>query len=277
MFPSRMNICNVRKLLYFILILASLNISTADIDINRIKSKLVKIFNGNIPRAVVDWMTILDDSVGLLSCLPTIKEGRCYKSKKCQLPKLKFGGRMLSFVLSICKNPWQIIINFFPFRLPWYAKLNMQPFIINIDSNEKNGIFTVKSNTQMKAKIRYVNFGVAKASLGIDGLIRYDCTKPHGKRNWMQRVQYNLKAPNAQYTKMFYKLKIRMEIKKKRFNWFKFDYKCVRCENIINKSGSFGSGRPSCEKDMSRYSKNMLEKERRCCRYRNHRSKCQIH
>jgi len=261
------------KLFFFVLLLSLTNIAVADIDINRIKSKLAGTFNGNIPKGVLDWIAVLDDSVDILSCIPTIKQGSCYKSKACQLPKLKFDGKMLPFVLSICKEPWKIIIEFLPFDLPWYAKLNMKPFIINIDNNEKNGVFSIKSNTAIKARIRYINFGVAKAYLSTNGMIRYDCTKPRGLNNWLKRARYNLQAPNGQYTSMFYKLKIRMEIKVKKFNWFKFNYECKRCEDLVNKSGTFGLGPPSCANDMQKHSRYMLELELRRCDNRRHRGK----
>jgi len=142
----------------------------------------------------------------------------------------------------------------------------MQPFVINIINNDKSGVFRVKSQTDIKAKVRYINFGVAKASLIIDGMIRYDCSKPAGVWNWMRRAQYNLEAPNNQYTTPFYKLKIRMEVKVKKFNWFKFNYECKKCEDLVNKSGTFGQSKASCSADMNRYWEYLDEVNRRCGR-----------
>merc|ERR1712121_142582 len=95
--------------------------------------------------------------------------------------------------------------------------------------------------------------------------IRYDCTKPKGAGNFIKRALYNLKAPNGQYTSMFYKLKIRMEIKTKSFKRFKFNYKCMKCEDIVNKSGTFGKGPTSCANDMWRYEEYLRELRRRRC------------
>lgn len=237
--------------------------SVSAFDAEGAKTRLVKLFkSGNIPKGMPDWLAVLDDSTGIFNCFPSIKEGRCYKSRQCRLPKLKFDGKLLPFVLKLCKDPWQIIIDFLPLDLPWYAKVELRPFVINIINNDRHGIFRIKSDTTIKAKVRYINLGVYKASLSINGVLRYDCTKPRGGGNWMQRARYNKEAPAGANASGFYKLKIRMEIKKKRFNWFKFNYTCKRCEDLVNKSGRLGSPNGSCQRDNNRYY-DYLERERR--------------
>ena len=209
----------------------------------------------NIPEGVADWVAVLDDSIGILQCLPTMRQGKCYKSRPCKLPKFRLDGRPIPLLVLICKNPWQIVINFLSLDIPWFAKLDMNSFVININNTAKKGLFTINSDTEIKLKLRYVNIGVAKGSLKIKGLIRYDCTKPRGTFRWKERAIYNLKAPNFQYNKKFYKLRIRLEVKIRRFNWFKFDYVCKRCQNLVNRVRTFGNGPQFCIPEANKYIK----------------------
>jgi len=247
----------------FLLVLCNLAVVQSSINVPAAKKDLQQMFAGSrVPDGMPDWLAVLDDSINILSCLPTIKEGNCYKSKPCRLPDLKFDGKMLPFILKICKDPYLIVLDFLPLDVPWWAKVSLHPFIITFNDNNKDGVFTIKSHTTVKAMVRYVNFGIYKASLFIDGILRYDCTKPTGANSWMKRVNYNLKAPNNQYTSLFYKIKIRIELKKKRFNWFKFDYKCKRCEDLVNEYGTYGGGNPSCADDMERYELERFNEEK---------------
>merc|ERR1719427_1725022 len=110
---------------------------------------------------------------------------------------------------------------------------------------------TVNADKTLTVRVRLINLGAVQARFIVDGLMRYDCTKPIGDQNWMKRVSYNLRAPNQQYDSCFYKLKMRIEIKTRR--WLFFGWKCKRCEDLINESGSCGESQPSCAEDMERY------------------------
>jgi hypothetical protein len=221
------------------------------------KQKIQQILqDGSVPDGMPEWLAALDDSIHVLSsCLPTVKDGRCYKSGKCSLPELEVDGKVLPFVLKLCKKPYQIQIHFFRPDLPWWAKADIRPIVISFNNNENDGVYTIKSHTTYKLKVKWINFGVAKGTLIIDRILRYDCTKPRGDewKSLMKRVNYNRMAPDEKYTSIFYKLKIRIELKKKRFNWFRFNYRCKRCEDLVNESGSYGSGPPSCKADLDEY------------------------
>jgi len=232
--------------------------------VQRAKSQILKMFpNGTIPGGMPEWVAVLDDSMHLLhNCLPTIKSGRCYHSRVCKVPELKLDGRMLPFRLKFCKKPYQIVIEFLRFKIPWWAKVDLKPVIINFSHQSHDGVFTIHSRTTIKARVRLIRLRILKASFYVDGILRYDCTKP--RHDWRKRVAYNLKAPNKQYTSIFYKLRMRIEIKRKSFSWFRFKWKCKKCKDIVNKSGSFGSGRPSCVADMQR--------AKFCRSYRYHRN-----
>jgi len=222
-------------------------------QVERAKSKLQRLFPGStIPGGMPEWVAVLEDSIRLYSsCLPIKKEGRCYKSRTCRLPKMKVGGRMVPFTLQFCKDPYQIVLNFLPFKLPWWVKVGLKPVIITFKHHNNDGVYTIKSATTITARVKLIRFRVGKASFYVDGILRYDCTKP--KNDWRKRVAYNLRAPNKQYTSVFYKLKMRIEIKRKSFSWFRFKWKCRKCKDIINESGSFDVGHPSCAADMKRH------------------------
>merc|ERR1719204_566201 len=99
---------------------------------------------------------------------------------------------------------------------------------MKFNNNKNDGIFTIHSDTTMTVRVKLINLGAVKATMLVDGFLRYDCTKPEGDHNWLKRAKYNLKAPNKQYRSIFYNLKIRMEIKKRK--WIFFGWKCKRCE-----------------------------------------------
>jgi len=205
-----------------------------------------------IPNGMAEWLAVLDDSINIMLCFPTIKDGpNCYKSRTCRLPQLKFDGRMLPFILRFCKDPYQIGIHFLRFKLPWYMKVKLKPLIVTFRNDENDGIFTIKSHTKMYARLILFGTRLLSASLSIDGILRYDCTKP--TNDWRKRVLYNLKAPNRKYTSVFYKLKIRIEVKKRRWRWFSLSWRCMRCEDVVNESGSYGEGPASCAADMRRH------------------------
>lgn len=223
-------------------------------NINRVKYELSRILKEkNIPKGVADWIAVLDDSIGILHCLPTIRHGKCYKSRPCTLPAFRLDGRPIPLMILICRNPWQIVVNFLSLDIPWFARLDMNSFVIDINNTAENGLFTINSNTEINLKLKFVNIGVAKGALKVKGLIRYDCTKPKGAHRWKERAIYNLKAPNFQYNKKFYKLQIRLEIKIRRINWFRFDYVCKHCQNLVNAVKTFGDGPPVCIAETNRY------------------------
>jgi len=234
-------------------------------QVEKAKSKLRRMFpGGKIPGGMPEWVAVLEDSLRLYSsCLPTRKVGRCYNSGTCRLPKLKVDGRMVPFTLQFCKDPYQIIMHFQRFKLPWWAKVGLKPVIVNFKHHDNDGVFTISSATTITASVRFFRLRFLKASFYVDGILRYDCTKP--KNDWKKRVAYNLKAPNKQYTSVFYKLKMRIEIKRKSFSWFRFKWKCRKCEDIVNESGSYDIGHPSCAADMKRY--NYFERRLSCDGY----------
>jgi len=237
---------------YIHLLIVNIMLVRSSISISAAKSQLEEMFPESlIPEGMPEWLAMLDDSIDILSCLPTIKDGRCYKSRTCRLAQVKFDGKSVPFTLKVCKDPYQIIIYFHYDDTRWYEEVDMKPFVINFNHDKDVGTLSVKSSTSIKKKIKWIGYGTRVFTLIINGEVRYDCTKPSGAENWETRVKYNLKSPSKAYSSsLWYKFKIRIEIKKKRFNWFKFDYHCVRCEDVVNESGTIGIGHRSCAADM---------------------------
>jgi len=256
----------MRSLLTYVSLFALFNLmlvrsSFSAQKVKSAKSKLQVMFGQHIiPDGMAEWVAVLDDSMHLFrKCLLTYTWGRCHQSKTCRVPELKFDGRMLPLILEVCEDPYQIIIRFLPFKIPWWAKVDMKPVIINFRHHESDGVFTIHSRTTITASVMYVRSRFYRGRFYIDGMLRYDCTKP--RNHWndrKKRVAYNMKAPNQQYTSIFYKLKMRIEIKQlKSYSMFRQEWKCERCRDIVNESGSFDSGRLSCAADMRRHFKRL--------------------
>eukprot|EP00794_Sanderia_malayensis_P004724 gene4724-5347_t len=223
-------------------------------EIRRVKSSLQRALGErSIPDGLNKWMAILQKHLYILNCLPTRKvSSKCHSSPSyCSIPTLKLLGQPLKIKLSICKHPWKIIIHFQLPKLPWYARAYFGPVVIPINHYNNQGVTKIDSETTGKASVLGI-FNVFKATLKINAFIRWDCTKPVNKM--YERVgynsQYNDGKPGLDYNKLYYKLKIRIEIKKKRFPCF--CYRCKRCEDLINKQGHFGEGPQSCIADANR-------------------------
>jgi len=202
-----------------------------------------------IPNGMVEWLTVLDATMDVLSCQPLIKDGRCYKSSTCKSSSLLLDWEMIPFVLEICKDPHQIVIDFQSLDLLWLAEISFEPIVMTFKGNKNNGNVAINSESTvtMGSKMFNLDFEV---KLLFDGFLRYDCTKPEGDDNLRKRVRYNLMAPDEKYSSSFYDLKIRIEITKKK--WFFFGGECVLCEDIVNESGSYGEGPSSCVEEVER-------------------------
>jgi hypothetical protein len=232
-----------------LLALVNLKLVRSGIGVSDAKAILGEMFPGSsIPGGMPGWIVALDDGLNILSCLPTIKHGRCLKSRTCRLPRVKIFGENVPFILKICRHPYQIVLEFLSIRKRWYEKVKLHPLIVNFNHNEALGVVTAKSSTTWKKRIKWINYTKRKYSFYIDGMVRYDCTMPIGSNNWKRRAISNMKAPRGVPTYLYYKLKIRVEEKKKK--WFR--YRCVRCEDVVNVSGSLGKGPPSCAEDVKR-------------------------
>jgi len=230
-------------------------------DIARINQRLQNIMGGSIPDKVQKLIAVLEKNLHILNCLPINRVGNCYRSNKCVLPELNFKGLQLSTVLSICKDPWKIVVDFELPKLPWYVDVKFDSLVIPVDHNSGDGVTKINSVTRGKVKLLKF-YNIFKAELRIDALIRWDCTKP--RHDLLTRGKYNSQAPDRKYNSMFYKFKVRVELKKK--SWFR--YKCKRCEDLVDKEGSFGSGPQSCVSDMGKYfrevEKRRMERQRNC-------------
>merc|ERR550519_2851589 len=192
---------------------------------------------------------MLHESVDILRCVPTIKEGNCYKSNVCQIPKLQVAHRSIRIVLVICKKPYKLIINFQDIDIPSWATLDLRPVVINLD-NDISGSIKITSDTEMKLKVRHIHIGVAKARFMINGIMRYDCTKP---TDMFTRINENVHAPNRQYNLHYYHLQVRIEIKVKKVDWGKFEFHCKICEDLVNKNGVIGYGPRGCSDETHKF------------------------
>ena len=203
-------------------------------DIQRVKKAIERATHErNLPDNVQKWIAVLQKHMYILNCLPTQKRGSCYISPRyCSIPSLKFDGKQLRAQFSLCKNPWKIIVNFELPKLPWYVRVKYDPIIIPIDHRKDEGITKIHSVSTAKASVLGI-VNVYKGSLIIDAIVRWDCSKPTDNKS--KRVRYNRLYGNRNY----YKLKVRIEVKKKKFPCF--CYRCKRCENVVDKRGVIGS------------------------------------
>ena len=231
-------------------------------EVARVKTKFQSRL-GFIPMKIGEILTIFDKHMQIIKCLPTKKVGNCYESPDfCTHRSLKIGGKALKVKFGICKSPWTLKIGFKLPKAPWYLKWGFGPIVIPIVTNSREGV--TKINSVAKGDVKALGiFRVLKGQLSINGILRWDCTKP--TYNQAMRVRYNTGyndgKPGLDYNKLYYKLHVRMEVKKKRFPCF--CYRCYKdyCRDIVNTKGHFASGPSSCIQDVRDYHDRM-EKER---------------
>jgi len=221
------------------------------LDVAKVKSELKRLLHDkDIPDHVAKFIAMLHESVDILRCVPTIREGNCYKSNVCQIPKLQVAHRPIRIVLVICKKPYKLIINFQDIDIPSWATLDLRPVVINLD-DAVSGSIKVTSNTEMKLKVKHIHIGVAKAKFMINGIMRYDCTKP---KDMLTRINENLPAQNKQFNLHYYRLHVRIEVKIKKIDWGKFKYHCKICEDLVNEYGVIGQGPQWCIAEAGKFS-----------------------
>ena len=200
-------------------------------DIQRAKEAIERATRErNLPDNVQKWIAVLQKHMYILNCLPTQKSASCYRSTRyCSIPSLKFDGKQLRAQFSLCKNPWKIIVNFELPKLPWYIGVKYDPIIIPIDHMKDEGITKIHSVSTAKASVLGI-VNVYKGLLIIDATVRWDCSKPTNYK--FTRMKYYRLYGSRSY----YKLKVRIEVKEKKFPYF-----CYRFENVIDKRGIIDS------------------------------------
>lgn len=231
-------------------------------DVARVKARLQSRL-GSIPPTVGKVFAMFEKHMHLIRCLPTKRVGNCFESPDfCAHPSLKIGGKPLKVKFGICKRPWTLKIGFKMPRAPWYLKWGFGPIVIPIRTNSREGVTKIDSTA--KGDVKALGFfRVLKGQLAIKAILRWDCTRP--TYNQALRVRYNKQyhdgRPGVDYNKLYYKLHVRMEVKKKKFPCF--CYKCYKdyCRDVVKKQGHFAEGPASCIKDAQDYESNM-EKER---------------
>jgi len=222
-------------------------------EVARVQSRLRGLL-GNIPLHKLEVLAIFDKHLSLTRCLPTKRAGSCLESPDyCSHPSLRVRGMNLKVKFGICKNPLRIIIRL-QLKSPWYFKVVFRPLVIAIHSTSREGV--IKMRGAAKGDVKVLGFfGLMKGQLNINGILRYDCTKP--TYNQALRVRYNTGyndgRPGLDYNKLYYKLHVRMEVKKKRFPCF--CYRCYKdyCRDIVKTQGHFGTGPVSCIRDVRNY------------------------
>ena len=223
-------------------------------DIQRVKNALRSAMgNVKIPNQILKWMAVLNKHIYILTCLPTRRYGNCYQSPVfCSIPSLKFGGKQLKVKLSICTSPWKIKLDFELPKLPWYISVKFDPIVIPIDHIRHEGITKIHSVSRAHAKILGV-VSVYKTELKIDATLRWDCTRPTYDKTLRIRYnsQFNDGKPGTDYNKHYYKLHVRLEVKKKKF-WC-FCWRCKSCKDLVKTQGVLGTGPSSCSREANEY------------------------
>ena len=219
-------------------------------DIKRIKATISQMMNWNdMPQEVLQWLTILDKYMYILACLPTQKNGFCYQSPGyCSVNDLKFDSQPLKVQFIVCKRPVQIIIKYRLPKLPWWSILldiDFDPLVIPFNTNREAGVTTINSVSKAKVSVKGLGLGLFKAELRISAILRWDCTKPIDlNRRFYYNFQYKGSKPGYEYSMVFYKFHIRLEVKEKKFPCF--CYKCRSCKDILKVQGDLLAGPKSC-------------------------------
>ena len=255
---------NLLLLVILFTILESVHMTTntgpiGQTDINKIRNVLGRVMSWDgIPKEVLEWLAILNKHLYLLSCLPTVEQGNCFQSPGfCSVDPIKVDGRPIKVHFTVCKRPVKITIRY-RIPMPIWAKLlldaDIQPIVILFDTRSKDGLTTIDSSSTAKVRVRGIRLGLVKVTLKINALLRWDCTKP---ADMVQRVNYNAQyddgRPGNDFNKIFYKFRIRVEFKVKKFPCF--CYRCRKCEDLINVQGHIGEGPKHCETEITRATK----------------------
>ena len=181
----------------------------------------------NIESKALEWIAMLGKHLGLISCLLRVSSsGACSETKDfCKVEPMKVDGKPIEVKFIICKNPIKITIKY---RVPlrklanFFLYKELEPIVIPFDVRLKEGIIKVDSSSTSKVSIRWIRFGLAKVTIKINGMIRWDCATIRSRKS--------------------YKLRVRLEYKKKSFPCF--CYRCHKCKDLVNVEGVIGGGRP---------------------------------
>lgn len=234
-------------------------------DFSSIKSQLSKALNSNdIPDEITDVVAALESAVNILKCIPTLRQGNCYKSNKYCDVKTK--GFTLEIKITICKSPWSLRIDFkvpkdlkskIPSWIRPFTFIDVSPVILRLDHRKDDGITQIVHNARIATaglKLWFIKIKWVKAYFNFELKVRWDCTRP--KNDNVKRLGYNIAyndgKPGNDMNKLYYKLKIGYQVKTKRFPCF--CYKCKKCETILHKQGHFAEGPNSCKSDWSAWS-----------------------
>ena len=213
--------------------------------------------SSSIPDEIANTIGVLEAALDLLKCLPLRRTGDCFRpTSYCEIDT---NGLTLQARLTVCKNPWKLIINFklpkdFKKKIPGIARpfvyVDVDPIVLTFDHSKTDGVTKLVSHSRIaKAGIKILGtrLRAAKAYFNFDLTVRWDCTRPTNNR--LARLQlnqaYNDGKPGNDMNKLYYKLKIGYEIKVKKFPCF--CYKCKKCETVVNKQGHFAEGPQSCK------------------------------
>ena len=213
----------------------------------------------SIPDEITNTIGALESALDLLRCLPLRRKGDCFKpTAYCEIDT---NGLTLQARLTICKNPWKVILDFkLPKdfkkkKLPGIARhfvyLDVDPIVFTFDHSKTDGVTKMVSNSRVAtAGVKLLGIKLiraAKAYFNFDLTVRWDCTRPVNNHLTRLRLNqdYNDGKPGNDMNKLYYKLKIGYEIKVKKFPCF--CYKCKKCETVLEKQGHFAEGPETCK------------------------------
>ena len=228
--------------------------SIGQAEINRVHDVTGRVMSWNrIPDDVLKWLAIFNKHMALLSCLPTVRNGNCYQSQKFySVESIKVDGRPIKAQFTVCKSPLKIIFRYQIPSNPTWARLllgiDAEPIVILFDTRKDEGVTKIDSSAT--AKVRLLGLGSSKLTLKINGLLRWDCTKP---RNFLQRLRYNTEYEDRRsgdsFNKIYYKLRVCFEFKMNKLS--RFCSRDGKCEDLINVQGDLGEGSQRCNKEVT--------------------------
>ena len=179
----------------------------------------------NIENKALEWLAMLDKHLGLMSRLPVARSiGNCVESDKFyKVESMKVNGKPIEVKFTICKSPIKIIIKY---RVPspkWtdiFLYKDLKPIVIPFDVRLKEGIIKIDSSSTSKVSLGLFRVGLAKVTIKINGMLRWDCANIRSKKS--------------------YKLRVRVEYKVKELPCF--CYRCRKCKDLVNVEGVIGGG-----------------------------------
>ena len=100
-----------------------------------------------------------------------------------------------------------------------FLDIDFDPIVIPFNTNREAGVTTI--NSVSRAKVSVIGLGLYKAELRINAILRWDCTKPADAKTMLYyNVKYKGSKPGYEYSMVWYKFDLRLDVKEQKFPCF---------------------------------------------------------